>query len=658
MPNLVIVSNRLPVSVKRVDGKLEFYESVGGLATGLSEYTKRSGTKWIGWPGIPSDDLTRFERNQIMRELRKHRCYPLFLTKKQIDDYYNGYSNGVLWPRLHNLETVPHGPKFWHAYRQVNTLFAEEVLRRSRPRSMVWVHDYQLMLVPQLLRRAGRDDKIGFFLHIPFPEPEVFSQISEAKSLLRGMLGADLVGFHTRGYTKQFSAACEQLLGLPNTQGQLLMGTRPVRATEFPMGIDYTRFAAATKQRGKRKELRALRKQYRKHKVIVTVDRLDPTKGLVERLKAYQALLRQYPQWHGKVLMAMIVAPSRTDIDEYKQLKTRLDAVLADISKEFATPRWRPVDFIYETVPLDRVMLYYQVADVAFIAPIRDGMNLVAKEFIATKQHNNGVLVLSETAGAAEELHGAIRVNPERPQTMVDGLVEALAMPKRELRQRARSMQQHIKEFTVQKWADSFMDVLQKPRVMALERTRSITPQTESDITLAYCAAKRRLFLLDYDGVLRRFVRNPAEAEPSAKLMQILQRLSNDKANEVVLISGRSKADLLNWFGHLPIALAAEHGVLFRRQGAKNWHKTVVDDRNWKHEVTHICTYYAELTPEWLIHDHDFVLAAGDDITDEALFAAMPPSAHTIKVGRGKTLARLRATGVPDILRLLQKISD
>jgi len=722
MPNLVIVSNRLPVSVKKVDGKLEFYPSVGGLATGLSDYTKRRGTKWIGWPGVPSDDLSKAERSQITRELRKHRCYPLFLSKQQIDDYYNGYSNGVLWPLFHHLPVKQQGAKLWQAYRQVNGLFADEVLRLSRARSTVWVHDYQLMLVPQLLRRAGRDDKIGYFLHIPFPELKVFQTTAEAKSLLRGVLGADLVGFHTRGYTKQFLAACDALLGLPSQHGRLLLGERPVQATEFPMGIDYGRFAVATKQRSKRVELRKLRKKYGKQKVIVTVDRLDPTKGLVERLKAYQQLLRQKPKWRGKVTMAMIVSPSRTDIAEYKNLKTKLDKILAEIDKEFATARWKPVDFMYETIPLDTVMVYYQLADVAFIAPIRDGMNLVAKEFIASKRRNNGVLVLSETAGAAEELQGAIQVNPKRQQTMVDGLAQALEMPKRELRQRARTMHQHIQEFTVQKWAESFMDVLQRPRVLAPRRTRSMNRQLRHEIVSAYHQSKHRLFLLDYDGVLRRLVRDPAAAKPSQQLMELLGRLSRDPANEVVVISGRSKTDLLQWFGDLPVALGAEHGALFRRMGGKNWHKTANDTRDWKLDVMELFKYYAELTPgalieqkewsiawhyraaspyysqkhlvalrrlvkpllkqyhlsieeghkvfevrpsainkgriaqEWLIHDHDFILAAGDDVTDEDMFAALPPSAYAIKVGRGKTLAGLRIKGVTDILHLLGKL--
>jgi trehalose 6-phosphate synthase/phosphatase len=722
MSNVVIVSNRLPMSVQKVGGKLVFGQSMGGLATGLSTYTKRRGTKWIGWPGIPSDDLTEAEQSRITRELRKHRCYPVFLTKKQIDDYYNGYSNTVIWPLFHNLSYKPGPAKFWRGYREVNKLFADAVLSLTKPDSVIWVHDYQLMLVPQLLRRAGPGSRIGFFLHIPFPEPKTLDKLPEAKSLLRGILGADLAGFHTRSYTRHFFASCEQFLHLTNQQGQLLLGERPVHATEFPMGIDYARFAEATKPRHKRKELREIRRKYRKQRVIVSVDRLDPSKGLVERLRAYQQLLRQHPKWQGKVTLAMIVAPSRTEVEAYKKLKSQIDKTLAEIEAEFTTKLWKPIDFIYETVPLDTVMLYYQVADVAFIAPLRDGMNLVAKEYIASKRRNNGVLVLSETAGAAEELHGAIQVNPRQAQTMVDGLVQALNMPKRELRERARSMQQHIQQFTVQKWAESFMGTLQRPRALGPERTRSLTDTLQTEMVFAYRRAKKRLLLLDYDGVLRRFVRNPADAEPSQQLIALLRQLSADPANEIIIISGRQKDELLEWFGDLPIALAAEHGLLFRRRGGKNWHKTVVDDRKWKAEIQQIFDYYTDITAgahtetkewsvawhyraaspyyaqkhlvalrrllkpyckqyglrleeghkvlevrpssaskgrvahEWLIHDHDFALMAGDDATDEDMFAMMPPNGYSIKVGHGRTLAHYRLKGVSEMLALLDKL--
>lgn len=611
MGNLVIVSNRLPVSVKKEAGKLVMRPSVGGLATGLSNYTTKRGTKWVGWPGLASDDLTETEKRQIVRELKKHRCYPVFLTQKQIDLFYSGYSNGLLWPVFHDLPHATHPESEWRAYREVNQLFASEALNLSKAGSTIWVHDYQLALVPQYIREAARDDRVGFFLHIPFPASE-FHKLKTAKNILRGILGSDLVGFHTKTYTGNFLESCEKILGLPSSQGRLLVGKRLVQVAEFPMGIDYARFEAAAKQRSLRRQARALRRKYHGQRIIVSVDRLDITKGLVERIQAYHQLLKNYPSLAGKIVMVMVVSPSRTDVPEYRQLKKRIDQALDVLQKDFGTARWKPVEFRYETVPLDEVMAYYHMADIAFITPIIDGMNLVAKEFLATKQSGDGVLILSETAGAAEELREAVLVNPRKPHTMVRGLVEALNMPPRELKRRVKLMNEQLKEFSVQRWADNFMDTLQKPYTVALPGvhpiTRSLKGTALQRLAEEYRTAKKRLLLLDYDGVLHRFEKNPDAATPPPKLQQTLKRLTGDPRNEVVIISGRSKNQLQAWFGHLTVALAAEHGAVFRRKGGTHWHKAAGLSADWKSAVLPVLETYAALTPGALIEEKEWAI--------------------------------------------------
>ncbi len=722
MGNLVIISNRLPISVKKLNGKLEFSPSIGGLATGLSAYTKRRGTVWVGWPGIADEDLTESDRGRITRELKKHHCYPVFLSQKQIEDYYNGYSNSVLWPLFHDLTVKPAKRGWWSAYEQVNQQFAEEALRLSKPGSTVWIHDYQLLLVPELIRQANRHDNIGYFLHIPFPADTALQQLPEAKHLLRGVLGADLAGFHTTGYSRNFLNACDLLLASGRHKDYVEYQGRAVRISEFPMGIDYNRFAEALKEPASRKALRKLRREYRGQKIILTVDRLDPSKGLIERLQAYYELLKRNPKLRGTITMIMIVAPSRTDISEYKALKQKLDKLLADITADFSTKDWQPVDFKYESVPLEMVMLYYHLADIAFIAPLRDGMNLVAKEFLASKPKNNGVLILSETAGAAEELRDAIQVNPHHPETLVKGLRQALYLPKRDLRLRATRMQHHIKEFTVQAWATSFMDTLQQPLSVAQIPTHALSEKRIAELQSSYQQATKRLLLLDYDGVLREFVKDPAAAKPTAQLLKLLKSLGDEPANEVVIISGRSKQDLASWFGDLSLALAAEHGAFFRRKGGKNWHRTTQGDPAWYNQVKDLFNYYTVAVPgslveqkdtalvwhyraaspyhaqknlvairrllkpilkrykliakdghkvlevhprdiskgraaqEWLIHDHDFILAMGDDVTDEDMFKALPPSSYSVKVGRGQTAANYRLKNVNEVIHLLKKL--
>jgi trehalose 6-phosphate synthase/phosphatase len=620
--SLVIVSNRLPVSVRKVDGKLEFFPSTGGLATGLASYTSLPGTKWIGWPGVASDSLTDAERERITKRLRRERCYPVFLTQAQIDEFYSGYSNSVLWPLFHDLELSEQSKNCWPAYKRVNRLFADMVLELTPAGSTIWVHDYQLLLVPEMLRQAERGDRIGHFLHIPFPELSQLRRLREAKYLLRGVLGADLAGFHTRSYAANFVAACDALLGTGAATNYVEHTGRIVHVLDFPMGIDYGRFMEALRQPSNRRALVGLRREYRGLKVILTVDRLDPSKGLVERLEAYRSLLRQNPHLHGRVVMVMVVSPSRTDVREYQRLKERLDALLAEIDAEFGrgtggtngsahasadsggrstetgiqTDAWQPVDYKYETLPLETVMLYYQLADVAFITPLRDGMNLVAKEYLASKP--GGALVLSQTAGAAEELRDAIQVDPGQPWTLVRGLKQALTLPKQELQVRARRMRQHIGKHTVQHWATNFIDTLQRPP-QAVQRAlpRPLTARRSAALVGAYCKAAKRLILLDYDGTLREFVNDPMAAKPTSELRRVLRRLGENPANEVVLVSGRSKENLAEWFGDLPVALAAEHGAFFRRRGGKNWHRNSQIAPGWQQPITDLFMDHTATTP-------------------------------------------------------------
>lgn len=609
MPNLIIVSNRLPVSVKRTDGKLEVYPSSGGLATGLAGYTKRPGTKWIGWPGLPSDDLTETDKAEIARRLKRYRCYPVFLTKKQIDQFYNGYSNGVLWPLFHDLKIEAGNSRpNWEAYHKVNALFTEETLRLSTPGSTIWVHDYQLLLMPSMLRAERPRDRIGFFLHIPFPEAEPLLTHPHAKTLLSGMLGADLVGFHTAGYTRHFLDSCtEAELGTRNGN-QILLTGRTVQATEFPMGIDYGKFAATSKQRKVQAEYRKLQRKYAGLKVIATVDRLDPTKGFVERLEAYRELLEQNPQLHRKIVMVMLAIPSREGIAAYRRLRQQVETLIDDINDRYGTRNWQPIEYLYQTLPFEQLTALYRRADVAFVAPVRDGMNLVAKEYLASQPDQKGVLVLSRTAGAAAELKDAIQVDPSRPTTMLGGLTKALNLSTKELRRRTTTMQRHLRTFTVQTWADSFMKRLQEPRTVKRPWVRNVTESVGRQIVHDYRSSGLRLFLLDYDGVLHGFERDPATAKPSRRVIQLLQRLSHDPLNEVMIVSGRSKADLQEWFGDLPVTLAAEHGALLRRKGGKNWHHMSSSGTEWQQPVSVLFKRYAAQTPGALIEQKEWAL--------------------------------------------------
>lgn len=726
MGKIVIVSNRLPISYKKVDGELAMSRGGGGLATALSTYATSNKSLWIGWPGIANEELTDDDRDCIIRELKKYNCYPVFLTRDQLNKFYNGYSNGVLWPLFHDMAPDKNeiNEKNWNAYREVNKLYATITHKLAKEDSLIWVHDYQLLLLPEMLRVKRPKGKIGFFLHIPFPNATRMLKIPHADKLLRGVIGADVVGMHTPSYVQNFLGCCAQTkIGRVGTE-KIALSYRIVRVTDFPISIDYESFSKATQTREVALEYKKLQWQYRGKKVILMSDRMDPTKGLLERLTAYRTLLEQSPDLHGKIIMTMIAMPSRGEIETYRALREKIEKLVRDINSQFGTSKWQPIDATYDNIPFAHYAALYKRADVAFIAPIRDGMNLVAKEYLASAPNHEGVLVLSETAGAAEELRDAVLVNPKKPKTLVAGLKTALTMPRSELRRRTANMQRHIKHFDVNHWVDSFVGSLQKPvgSSRLLHRTYKITIPKQDALLAQYHLAKKRLLLFDYDGTLSPIVKHPEDAFPTANLKKLLTRLAGDSANEIVIISGRSKKDLEGWLGDLPIALAAEHGAFFRRKDGKNWHNTVSGVETWKDKIAELFAYYAELTPgakveqkecavvwhyrnaspyfaqkhlvvlrriivpiaerynlrvkegkkvlevhpaeihkgrvsqEWLIHDHDFVMAIGDDTTDEDMFAAAPPDAWTIKVGRGSTKANYRLPDVPAVLQLLRKL--
>ena len=731
MPQTIIVSNRLPISIRKVGGKFDYYPSAGGLATGLADLVKQSDTIWIGWPGVAKDELEDGDEELIRKELAKHRCIPVFLTKKQIDYYLNGYSNTILWPFLHTMPTdTLDDERFWRAYKQVNEQFAEAVLTHVEPEGTVWVHDYQLMLLPEYLHgehlsnNSTADWKIGYFLHITFPSSEHFMQLPHHRRLLQGLLGADLVGFHTKEYAREFlNACCKSNLGIAG-EAEIILPDRVVKVADFPMGIDYVKFSTASHSSEVKKEVQKLKEKYHPYKTILTVDRLDPTKGFKERLQAYRNLLKNRPDLHGKVMMIMLAVPTRGDIETYKRLKKQVEQLVTAINKQFQKDDWQPIDYMYTSLPFAQISALYQVADVAFVAPIRDGMNLVAKEYIASKSGSSGVLILSETAGAASELGEALLVNPNKPASLNTALTNALTMPPKELSKRLRSMQGKLQTNTVQVWAGTFMQSLEQASAKTLAITSPLTKPAQARIRQEFCSAHRRLLLLDYDGVLATFVNDPADAKPDKNLARILRKLSSTLNTDVVIISGRSWKNLDEWIGKLPVTIAAEHGSDIKYIGG-DWQRLVDTPTDWKNYIRPSLEKYAKLTPGAFVEEkahslvwhyraaqpyaaqknivilkralrrivknygvalhsgnkileikptnadkgavaamlmkkkkYDFVMAMGDDYTDETMFRRMPRGGHSIKVGRGLTAAKWRLNSVATVQQFLDHLCN
>ncbi len=726
MPQILIVSNRLPVTVKKIDGNLTFQTSMGGLATGLSSYVNNRKNKWIGWPGIESEALSTADKQTITKELAKRNCIPVFLTRRQINDFYSGYSNSRLWPLFHNLPMMKAQERWWKAYKSANRIFAKVVLESIVGKSSIWVQDYQLFLLPELIKAERPNLHVGFFLHIPFPEPKAFAKLDEARQLLQGLLCADLIGFHTKTYVSNFAKTVQSFdMGL-SADDQLILPTRTVRVTNFPMGIDYEKFTSARKIPAVKAEVKVLKRKYKGQKIIAGVDRLDITKGFVERLIAYREFLRQFPREHGKVVFVLVGAPSRGEIEAYQKLSLKVDKLVSEINDEFSTAKWLPVHYNNQGLNFEAVTALFQIADIAFIAPLRDGMNLVAKEYIASKK-KHGVLILSESAGAAQELKDALLVNHKKPATLVAALDQAMHMPKRDIRKRFKRMKRHLSSNTVHTWASEFMTTLQKPipgtaplRLI----TRTVTPKLQATIHARYLQAHKRLILLDYDGTLVPFSGDYAKSKAPQTLLRLLSKLSNDPKNTVVIVSGRSATDLDARFNGLALNMVAEHGAMTKLAGHSRWQILARAESKWKKQLLPILRKYASLTPlarveekphslvwhyrqsppyyaqknvvilkrvlkpilktfglalfqgnkiveikdpkitkdaaikRWTAKDYDFILAIGDDYTDEDMFMALPVSSYTIKVRSGRTSARYRlpnVVAVSDFLRQLTR---
>jgi trehalose 6-phosphate synthase/phosphatase len=719
MGRLLIVSNRLPVTPEiSSSGDVVFKDSVGGLATGLGSFYKRFESLWVGW--CDTADCDRYELRKKL--LDEHSCAPVYLDPLDAHLYYEGFSNGTLWPVFHHFaQYAQFDQATWEAYERVNRRFADAVLEHLRPDDVVWVNDYHLMLLPGMLRERAPEVTVGFFLHIPFPSFEIFRMLPWRERILNGVLGADVVGFHTYDYVRHFLSSALRLTGHDHTLGQIAIGTRSVKVDAFPMGIDYDHFASAASSPEVAEKAVSLRADIGDRRFVLSVDRLDYTKGIPARLEAFERFLAEHPEWHRKVGLTMVAVPSRTDVEYYQQLKRQVDELVGRINGRYGTMDWTPVRYLYRALPFAELVAMYREADVILVTPLRDGMNLVAKEYVATKHASErGVLVLSELAGAAKELGEALIVNPFDQADIVNAIDRALEMPVAEQHARLTAMQKRLSLYTVVHWAEDFMGAVEQAGQNRRERAaQRLSPEVERQLLGAYRRAQRRLLLLDYDGTLVGFSAKPLTTVPDEELKATLRALAADTRNEVVIISGRGRAVLTEWLGDLDVSLVAEHGSMQRWRGG-NWIEASVPPDTWKETARQVMDRYVDRTPATFVEekehalawhyraadpglgpararelhealagltenyglaimeghrilevkpaninkgraaldfvesdDWDFILAVGDDRTDEDVFEVVPPEAYSIKVGGGGSLARYRTNGIDEVRALL-----
>jgi len=730
---LLLVSNRLPFQLLEQGDGVVLKQSDGGLVTALKSYFEQDSNKdvfqekvWFGSADFPEKRWKRFKQQGGAGG--NFTVEPIFVDGKAYNKYYNGFCNATLWPLFHYFPSyVVYDQEFFEKYEEVNAFFAEQLLAVIKPGDVIWIHDYQLFLLPQLIRDKVPDATIGFFLHIPFPSYEIFRLLHRPwkEKIVRGLLGADLIGFHTHEYVQHFLKSVRMVAGYDHQYRVIALEDRVVKADLFPLGIDYNKFNESGKDIAVQEKKAEVVKNFQDKKIIFSVDRLDYTKGVTHRLSGFEQLLERYPEWKEKVVFVLVVVPSRQIISKYNERLKLIEEEVGRINGKYSTLSWQPVIYRYNHLDFTELSALYQAADVGLITPLRDGMNLVAKEYVASCSEQRGVLILSELAGAANELSEALLVNPLDAHEMALAIDQALTMPPEEQKRKLDAMQKRLVDYDVTVWLNDFLHQLYDVKhQQKSEEKKFMTGTIRQDIIRNYQEASTRSLLLDYDGTLVAYARHPREATPDKSLLKLLASLGSDPKTNLTIISGRDAKILEEWFRDMPINLVAEHGASIKRIG-QEWCTEKDIDQTWKpvvrptmelfakrcpgsfiEEKNHtLAWHYRNVQPELgfirsrelldsLFHlirnahlqvidgnkvievriagidkgvaarkladesNSEFVLAIGDDKTDEDMFRTLADRATTIKVGPGHSVAQYSIAHQRDVIRLLQAFAS
>lgn len=735
MGKTIIISNRLPVQLEIEGNDVTATPSVGGLATGMKSVHRNSNGVWVGWSGLTEEEVNPDLQREVDKKLTEQQCVSVNLTQEDVDGFYFGFSNKTIWPLFHYfMEYAEFELSDWEIYKRVNKKFAEVVIDQIEEGDTIWIHDYQLLLLAQEIREQRPDVSIGFFLHIPFPSYEVFRTLPWRKELLEGMLGADVLGFHTYEYERHFLSSVQRILGHSLEFNSIVLKDRTVKADSFPMGIDYDKFESATHDNNllKGKEKSDVQLEIDRHlsrdgntSLILSIDRLDYTKGIPSRLLAFEYFLEKYPEFKGKVRLVMLAVPSRSDVPQYQLLKNEVDQLVGRINGKYSNIGWTPIWYFYRSLPFDNLIDLYSSCDVALLTPLRDGMNLVAKEYIACREDQTGVLILSEMTGASQEMSEALLINPNNYEEVADTIKQALEMPESEQVSRNKALQKRLKRYNVERWASDFMEALNEANQNKEEqKIRKLNTNRLETLLQDYKGAKKRVLFFDYDGTLAPFENLPENAFPKPELFEKLDKIHNTPNTDLILITGRDKYTFNKWFGHKDYKLITEHGAWFK-DGKEDWVMLEALSNSWFEVMMPILERFTDRTPGSLIEEkafsiawhyrntdpdlgekranqlkstlqgmianhnlevlegdkvleikvsgvnkgrsaskmllgeeYNFILAIGDDWTDEYMFKELPKTTYSIKVGFKKTIAKYYINGTKEVQDLVDKIAN
>lgn len=721
MARMLIVSNRLPITVRHNDGELVVERSSGGLATGLKSVHETGGGQWIGWHGL-AGNLSDAEQATLGARFETLRVVPITLSADELERYYEGYCNGVLWPLFHSFPSqLPLEGGDYALYERVNETFADAVVKHWQPGDLIWIHDYQLMRLPALLRLRLPSATIGFFLHIPFPPADTFRTLPAREALLEGLLAADLVGFHTAAYVRNFASSVLHVLGAGIDVNSIVYQGRVSNVGVFPMGVD----AKAYQTLAESNAVKDLVSTFTSAplKLVMGIDRLDYTKGIPRRLLAFEKLLEAHPELRGAVRLVQVAVPSRSGVHAYAEFRAQVDGLIGRINGRFGTPNWSPVHYVYRNLSEQEVAALYRATDVMLVTAIRDGMNLVAKEFVAARSDDDGVLVLSEFTGAAAELAEAVRVNPYDLEGSARAIYTALTMAEPERRTRMESLRKRVFAYDVHRWASTFVSTLEECAKHADHRPLAFSSAAQlRGATATMRDAAQLMVLVDYDGTLVPLASAPQLAPPDRALVSLLERLAARPNTSVHVVSGRGRDVLDAWLGALSISLHAEHGHWSRPAGA-DWSSAGPVSDLWRARALEIFEDFVARTPGALVEqkrsglafhyrmaDAEYGLAQanelkahlssvlsnapvevvsgkmvvelrphgankgrivrdvmaqapsatiaafGDDLTDEDMFRALPPSGISVHVGASPSAATFRVPSSHEVRGLLSAL--
>ncbi|MGX5696404.1 bifunctional alpha,alpha-trehalose-phosphate synthase (UDP-forming)/trehalose-phosphatase [Agromyces soli] len=716
---MIVVSNRLPVDyVEAADGTPGWRSSPGGLVTALEPVMRAEDGAWIGWAGVADREFEPFSNDGI-------EIIPVPLSASELEEYYEGFSNDTLWPLYHDVIAPPSFHReWWEAYVRVNRRFADAAIDAAAEGAVVWVHDYQLQLVPKMLREARPDLVIGFFNHIPFPAYGIYAQLPWRRQVVEGLLGADVIGFQRAADAGNFSRAVRRLFGYA-TKGSVIEvpegddELRRVVARHFPISID----AGAFEEIARRPEVQARAREIREslgdpETIMLGVDRLDYTKGIRHRMKAFGELLRDGRLQVEQATLVQVASPSRERVETYRQLRDEIELTVGRLNGDHGELGHPAISYLHHGYPREEMVALYLAADVMLVTALRDGMNLVAKEYVACRFDDDGVLVLSEFTGASDELRQAVLVNPHDIEGLKDAMTAAVEMPQAERARRMRALRRRVQANDVANWSATFLEAL-----TGAGKIPAGVPATLRTALDRLAATERLLVALDFDGTLAPLVDRPEDARATQRARAAVERLATSDDTRVAIVSGRALTSLREvadppagvllsgshgvelqlddgavtielrdieherltrltslleetaaeidgaWVEHKPAGLALHTRRLSVADGAALQH---VARERVESELDGITSRTGKAVIEFSVRSSDkgesltrvrqylgstAVLYVGDDVTDEDAFAALDADDVGVKVGQGKSLAGHRVRGPEDVAELLEHLA-